>query len=748
MADPQWLAWCQGVNMNAAAVDFLHDNVGIGGPADLRAQVSLTEFPGFLKTVSKQILSITPAQGAARPLFPWGAQKALHALRMYTEYRNAADLNQDDDIILTNFTGNRRIAWLGHLEKIKQREQDTSTEEDPIVVPKLRSLSRWVPFKEMVTTKLQHQYNPTLGHRLIYLLRDYEVADNEQVNAHYDSIEERIEATVDLDGPLFKRDNTWLYSFLKGLVVEGDVWTYIQALDSTQDGRKAWQSIKDQAEGPAAIKLRISTGYAKMQNTKYTGKSKKFNFQSYIRAHTQAHNMVTQDTEEVLTQSKKVDDFLNGIEDPNLAAAVNAVRASTEKMETFEKASQHILEIYLKQQQSKPGTNADYSVAAVDTDSKPSPKKGKGGTTSKKSKSFQTRLAKAIKEVKNNTFKFAANDVYNSKEFASYRNTIQQRRKAKAAAAGKNATPGTDRAAIKAMFLECLEERDAKANRNVGAVKSGEEEEGEDTTPKSGTVDEYEAAEAASASSQFGRRGRNNKKRSSESSVNVSSVLTAPIPKKTRRASLQKVMEIPVEPSIQDPQKVVPGKWRERLATSAIPNIEYHNSLRELVLGPDKPTFRDKYEELLALGSTHQALKFSWQMKTPFTDVEAKRFRWLEHKFKTIMNNAGANEREDCARLAAWMEGQGQSTYYAAKRAYNDALKVYDKAQEHEASQNPDSEMQMPDDLENKLQSKDFACMKRQVQDTPEVQSDADPEDDIDLSDEDDSSDEENEFEG
>ena len=201
MSSPEWIAWCKTLGMNDEAVDFFRDQVGIPGPTELRTQVALSEFPTFLKTVSKQILSVTPPANTPKPIFPWPAQRTFHALRMYLDYRVAASLSMEEAQVLKRFqSGNTTALWLEHLSKVRQMEQETA-EEDPISVPKLRSFTRWVPFKEMMQTKLLHQRNPVLGHRLTYLLRDYGVATTEMHSVSYPSLEEKIEATVTHKGP-------------------------------------------------------------------------------------------------------------------------------------------------------------------------------------------------------------------------------------------------------------------------------------------------------------------------------------------------------------------------------------------------------------------------------------------------------------------------------------------------------------------------------------------------------------------
>ena len=722
MADPVWLAWCQGVGMNQAAVDFMRTDIGVDGPGALRDNVSTTEFTTFLKVTGKQMSSVTPAAGAVRPLFPWGAQKALHALRLYMEYRQAVGLEMTDAAILAFFNVNRRTEWIEHIAKIK--EIDTSgADEDVIVVPKLKSLSRWEPFREMVVTKLSTQRNSTLGHRLTYLLRDYEESEQVHLDATYSSLEERIEGCVNLSGPLFQKDNAWLYAYLKGLVVEGDIWTYIQSLEGTNNGRAAWKAIQAQAEGPAATHLRVTTGYAKMNNTKFNGKSKKFTFQSYIRAHTQAHNLITRDTQETLTETNKVDTFLNGISDPSLAAAVAAVKASDDKMSSFQRASQHVLQEYLRLQSSN--TTSNYNVAGVATPKAPPQKKQKkaaDNSTSKKSKSFQTRLQQAIKEVKAGTFKHALGDVWNSTDFRKYRDTvIQKRNEKKSASASEVSIEAVIQAQVKAQLK--------KAGITVSAVESvgsaddpplaqdDNEDEEEDTTPDTGTVDEYESAKAASASSQFGRKGRTIKAASQlkrkVDAVSIGSLDTTPIPKKKNRATLRNISKEPGLSSQEPPDLRHLPLWQSRIVDSITPNIQYHEHLRSMVLGPDKPVFKDIYEELLAYGSTFQSLKVSREMNVALTPVELKRYRFLEHKHKTFVNAAAEdNYIYAHASLAAWDAGKAQATHEMAKKTYHDALKIHKELSKYMAEDDTGDDFQLPSDLSIMLKPDDFARHK------------------------------------
>ena len=184
--------------------------------------------------------------------------------------------------------------------------------------------------------------------------------------------------------------------------------------------------------------------------------------------------------------------------------------------------------------------------------------------------------------------------------------------------------------------------------------------------------------------------------------------------------------------------------WQSRIVDSISPNIKYHEHLRSLVLGPDKPVFKDIYEELLAYGSTFQALKVSREMNVSLTPVELKRYRFLEHKHKTLTNLAAVdNYLYAHAHLAAWDAGKAQATHETAKKTYHDALKIHKELSKHMDEDGSEDDFQLPSDLSIMLKPDDFARHKsgpvadEECKDPQAVNID-------DLSDEDDS---ESEFE-
>jgi L-rhamnose mutarotase len=73
---------------------------------------------------------------------------------------------------------------------------------------------------------------------------------------------------------------------------------------------------------------------------RYTGKSR-YSFDSYIARHQKAHNELFT-LGEVLSESKKVQDFLRGIEDSSFATFKGIVLGDNTKLENFELCQQYL----------------------------------------------------------------------------------------------------------------------------------------------------------------------------------------------------------------------------------------------------------------------------------------------------------------------------------------------------------------------------------------------------------------------
>jgi hypothetical protein len=132
-----------------------------------------------------------------------------------------------------------------------------------------------------------------------------------------------------------------LYNELKALVVDGPGWAFIRNFDKAKDGRKAVLALKAQAEGLSSILTRKTKAYASIASAVYCGPCRGFTFADYVSVHQEAHNKLY-DCKVTVEDSKKVDDFLNGIQDPGLVVGKTVVLSNPLKLGNFDACQQYL----------------------------------------------------------------------------------------------------------------------------------------------------------------------------------------------------------------------------------------------------------------------------------------------------------------------------------------------------------------------------------------------------------------------
>jgi hypothetical protein len=148
------------------------------------------------------------------------------------------------------------------------------------------------------------------------------------------------------------------------------------------NGRAAFFAVKAQAEGQAALTFRRARAYASIQTVQFTGRSH-FSFDSYILHHQKAHNELFA-LDEVILETKKVQDFLSGITDSSYDTAKTLVCEDNTKLESFEACQQFLKTVTQFNKTTASATNAKHGVLAVGTNRNKSkgggkkPVKGKG----------------------------------------------------------------------------------------------------------------------------------------------------------------------------------------------------------------------------------------------------------------------------------------------------------------------------------------------------------------------------------
>jgi hypothetical protein len=194
--------------------------------------------------------------------------------------------------------------------------------------------SKWNIFKEGFETYL----TSLKGHGeipLSYVIRKSEVFDGMEM---FDTQREHLVNTIPLQGPDFDEDNGVVYDLLKGLMLAGPAWPWMQQYDQSRKGHEAWKALMEHYEGSSVINRNKEAAYAALRHAKYHGECHNFSFESYVTMHQQARQDLKRYGEEV-PESKKVRDLLQGIKDPNAAAAKLTVQATATMLEDFTQAT-------------------------------------------------------------------------------------------------------------------------------------------------------------------------------------------------------------------------------------------------------------------------------------------------------------------------------------------------------------------------------------------------------------------------
>jgi hypothetical protein len=270
------------------------------------------------------------ANDDAQVRIPLLALKKLKAMRHWVKEQRCLGVAEPN---AAHFTEAVLLATLAQLDTAA--EEKAARSETEVTKPvELTDLAQWPSFYELLVTFLG-RIKGAASTPLSYLIREHVVVTAEMLAAEYDSDAARLIETTALEGAHFDHDNRTLYDELKPLLVKGPGWPFIKKFDKAKDGRGAFLALQAQTEGTSSKLTRKAKAYATISSLVYRGPRRGFNFDHYVTEHQKAHNELSQ-LEEAVPESKKVTDFLKGIQDPSLSVAKTVVLADPTKMEDFQ----------------------------------------------------------------------------------------------------------------------------------------------------------------------------------------------------------------------------------------------------------------------------------------------------------------------------------------------------------------------------------------------------------------------------
>jgi hypothetical protein len=241
--------------------------------------------------------------------------------------------------------------------------------------PLLSNFNNWAVWEQQFLTYISNFRGSMCAVPLTYLLRAEDVPSPETMARVFDDVDEALVATFRLDSPVFRADTTKLYDLLKPLVIQGSCYSFILPVDGRRNGREAYLILKAQAEGPAQLARRRVLAYSQL-NTKYSGWTRRFSFDDYIAVYQQAFNELTY-LGEVISETKKVNDFLSNITDPKFDTIKTFITGDANINSNFEVCQQRARQM-VDQVTTQNANKRNVSAVATRPANRPN-KRGKDG---------------------------------------------------------------------------------------------------------------------------------------------------------------------------------------------------------------------------------------------------------------------------------------------------------------------------------------------------------------------------------
>ncbi len=201
----------------------------------------------------------------------------------------------------------------------------------------LRTTSKTVKFPAKVYTSIDHET----------ITRCPIVTDDVDWDLEWDEIE--------VQGPFvptFLNDSKKVWSILHVLFSTSNVWQHVKKFTATQDGRQVYRTLHSHFFGKDKVNTMVNDILSSLKSKIYQGDHKNWNFDKYCLAHVAEHNrhasLIDYDIAP-LEESMKIHYFEDGIKDPTLDAARNAILVNHLQFPDFES----VMQLYVTSKQSQ-----------------------------------------------------------------------------------------------------------------------------------------------------------------------------------------------------------------------------------------------------------------------------------------------------------------------------------------------------------------------------------------------------------
>ena len=269
-------------------------------------------------------------------------QKYLNAMRVWVQEKEMFNI----DICAADF--NIAVAK-EYIAKMREKEEiGKDADRDAAKKPDEFEGKDWNRFHKAIDAYLSLLKGVT-GIPLIYVIRKEDHTPDINTNFANDRYGELI-ARAPLSGTTYGKDNHRVFQIIKGLVLKGPAYAWIQLQEAANDGRGAWKSLTAHYDGVNNKTMTKDEAYNLIRTSQYMGEKRHFNFEKYLTIHIKAHQDLA-DNGEPMPESRKVREFLDHINCNEMEAGVANVLADEGKSENFI-ATANYLSFFARKQMS------------------------------------------------------------------------------------------------------------------------------------------------------------------------------------------------------------------------------------------------------------------------------------------------------------------------------------------------------------------------------------------------------------
>eukprot|EP00957_Ditylum_brightwellii_P201828 15327395-Ditylum_brightwellii.AAC.1 len=131
------------------------------------------------------------------------------------------------------------------------------------------------------------------GAPLSYVIRKDDAAiTNATELAALKTNHERLIKGAEMSGTVYETDNGKVFSFIKGLALNSQVYSFLHPFEATHDGRGALKTLDKHFQGDTKIGRSKDKAYAAIKAVTYTGETQNWGYEDYTTLHADNHQIL------------------------------------------------------------------------------------------------------------------------------------------------------------------------------------------------------------------------------------------------------------------------------------------------------------------------------------------------------------------------------------------------------------------------------------------------------------------------